>query len=77
MQFLMPMIHSVTRRVFLQQINDNVGYVKVMASCGGAVEEYAEKLLCRSWEKYTQWQADVLNYLIKANDYEMVFSPHS
>lgn len=58
----------------LQQINDNVGYVKVMASCGGAVEEYAEKLLCRSWEKYTQWQADVLNYLIKANDYEMVFS---
>ncbi len=58
----------------LQQINDNVGYVKVMASCGGAVEEYADKLLCRSWEKYTQWQADALNYLIEANDYEMVFS---
>jgi len=58
----------------LQQINDNVGYVKVMASCGGSVEEYAEKLLCRSWEKYTQWQADVLNYLIQANEYEVLFS---
>lgn len=58
----------------LQQINDNVGYVKVMASCGGSVPEYAEKLLCRSWEKYTQWQADVLNYLIAANGYEVIFS---
>lgn len=61
-------------KTLLQQINDNVGYVKVMASCGGAVEEYAEKLLCRSWEKYTQWQADAINYLIQANEYEVVFS---
>lgn len=61
-------------KTLLKQINDNVGYVKVMASCGGAVEEYADKLLCRSWEKYTQWQADTLNYLIQANGYEMVFS---
>lgn len=61
-------------KTLLQQINDNVGYVKVMASCGGSVEEYAQKLLCRSWEKYTQWQADAINYLIQANDYEMVFS---
>ena len=61
-------------QTLLKQINDNVGYVKVMASCGGSVEEYAEKLLCSCWEKYTAWQADAINYLIQANDYEMVFS---
>ncbi len=57
-----------------KQIDENVGHIKVMASCGGSVEEYAEKLLARSWEKYTQWQADAMNYLIEANQYDVVFS---
>lgn len=58
----------------IKQIDENVGHIKVMAACGGSVEEYAEKLLCRSWEKYTKWQAEAINYLIKANKYEVVFS---
>ena len=61
-------------KTLIKQIDENVGHVKVMAACGGSVEEYAEKLLCRSWEIYTKWQADAINYLIEANGYEVVFS---
>lgn len=57
-----------------QQVLTNVGPVPSVTGTGGNDIEFTEKLLLPSWDNYAQWQADVLNYLIEANGYEVIFS---
>lgn len=58
-------------RSIYQQVCENVGYPKPMSLLGGKL---IFDCLGPSWDINVQYQADVLNYLIKANDYDVVFS---
>ncbi len=58
----------------LQQIRDNVGQLRSVATSVGTSERSANKIFAPLWEAYSEWQADVMNYLIQANGYEVVFS---
>ena len=55
-----------------KEIFDNVGPTVQVSLATGKNPEYAQKLLIEGWDKYCQWQADCLTYLM--NDYEIIFS---
>ena len=57
-----------------KQVIENVGHVPPVSLIGGEESELVDKIFEPSWDVYDQWQADCLEYLIKANDYDVVFS---
>lgn len=57
-----------------KQVTENVGHVPPVSLIGGEESELVDKIFEPSWDVYDQWQADCLEYLIKANDYDVVFS---
>ncbi len=56
------------------QVIENVGHVPPVSLIGGEESELVDKIFEPSWDVYDQWQADCIEYLIKANDYDVVFS---
>lgn len=57
-----------------KQVTENVGHVPPVSLIGGEESELVDKIFEPSWDVYDQWQADCLEYLIKANEYDVVFS---
>lgn len=57
-----------------QDIINNVGHVPPVSLIGGEENELVREIFEPSWDIYDQWQADCLEYLIKAKDYDVVFS---
>lgn len=57
-----------------QEILNHVGPVPPTGSIGGKNYDLIAKGLVPSWEYYCQWQADCLNYLIEAHNFDVVFS---
>lgn len=57
-----------------QQILEHVGYVPSTANGLGEDPEIVRCFHLPGWANYRKWQGDALNYLIKANGYEVVFS---
>ena len=56
-----------------KDILEHVGYVPAIPTGGGTIPENVENVMLPCWENYTDWQARALNYLIKEQNYEIVF----
>lgn len=67
------MFHPTT---LYRQVMDHVGLIPPTSTNGsiGKSETFIENFLLETWRQHNQWQADALNYLIRANHYELVFS---
>lgn len=61
------------KRLF-RQIADNIGFPPPISKVGGKDPELFKQLYLPSWDIYSQWQADCLNYLIKEEEYSLIFS---
>ena len=61
-------------KTLLAELNEQVGYLPPISQSSGYIPENAEKFLLPSWDHYSQWQADCLNYLMDAGRYEVIFS---
>lgn len=61
-------------RDLYKQVTEKIGLVPPSPSCNGDDREMVEAYLLPGWEYYRKWQGDALNYLIKENGYEAVFS---
>lgn len=57
-----------------KKVIENVGHVPAVPKAGGDMPDVVEKALIPNWNIYTEWQADALNYLIKAEGYDVIFS---
>lgn len=57
-----------------KQVVDNCGNIPPSPMFGGKQLDVINDIILPTWDNYCQWQADVLNYLIDANDYKVVFS---
>lgn len=57
-----------------KSVVENAGYVPVYAYSGIKNPTLVEKLIIRSWDHYTQWQAKALNHLIQEQQYDVIFS---
>ena len=57
-----------------EQVLKGVGNVPPVSLIGGEESELVDKIFEPSWDVYDQWQADSLLYLIKENNYDVVFS---
>jgi predicted AlkP superfamily phosphohydrolase/phosphomutase len=56
------------------KIIHNVGHIPPVSLIGGEDSELVDKIFEPSWDIYSQWQADCLNYLLEEEGYEAVFS---
>ena len=56
------------------EITEKIGSVPLVAQSTGREEVNVSELLIPTWDVYTQWQADCLNYLMDKNEYDYVFS---
>ena len=52
----------------------NVGFVPAVAAINAQQPKYVSELIIPSWEIYTKWQADAINYVIDHYGVEVVFS---
>lgn len=57
-----------------QQVVKEVGYIPAVSLIGGEETDLVRDVFIPSWDVYCKWQADSLNQLIKANQYQAVFS---
>ena len=57
-----------------KDIFDNVGPVPGVTLLGSHMPNDWFKVDAQAWDFYAKWQADCINYLIKQEGYEMVFS---
>lgn len=55
-------------------IIQNCGHIVSPTFTGGEYPDIVRKVVIPSWKNYMDWEADVLNYLIKNGDYRLVFS---
>lgn len=59
----------------LKDVIENAGYIPSIADgSNGGDPQWINEIVIPWWEKYTAWQARVLNYLIKEKDYDVIFS---
>lgn len=52
----------------------NVGHIPPVSLIGGEDSELVDQIFEPSWELYSQWQADCLNYLFDQEGYDTIFS---
>lgn len=57
-----------------EKILQNVGHIPPVSLIGGEDSELVDQIFEPSWEIYSQWQADCLNYLLDEEGYEVIFS---
>ena len=57
-----------------QKVTKNVGYPQPTCMIGNASIQVAKECMVESWTATGDWQADALNYLIKEEGYEVIFS---
>ena len=56
------------------KIINNVGHIPPVSLIGGEDSELVEQIFEPSWDIYSQWQADCLQYSIDQEHYDVVFS---
>ncbi len=56
------------------KITDNVGHIPPVSLIGGEDSELVEEIFEPSWDIYSQWQADCLNYLLDEEGYDVILS---
>ena len=56
------------------ELTDGIGPIPPVSLIGGEDAELVEKVFEPSWDIYSQWQADSLEYLIEREEYDVVFS---
>ena len=57
-----------------KEVVENIGYVPSTSTSAGTDPYIDKELKQPSWEIYTKWQADAINYLIEKEGYNVVFS---
>lgn len=57
-----------------QEIMDNVGYFVAPGNVQAFEPLFVKKANIEGWDRYCQWQADALNYLIANDRYDVIFS---
>lgn len=57
-----------------EKIIKNVGHIPPVSLIGGEDSELVEQIFEPSWDIYSGWQADCLNYLLDNENYDVVFS---
>jgi Uncharacterized conserved protein len=57
-----------------KDVIENVGHLPSQSSSAGTDPFVCREIKEPSWERYTKWQAEALNYVIKHEGYEVVFS---
>lgn len=57
-----------------EKIIQNVGPVPPVSLIGGEDSELVGEIFIPSWDIYCQWQADCIEYLLQAENYDVVFS---
>lgn len=57
-----------------KKVAENVGHPKLFGILGGANKVLLEDCMLASWEAVLDWNAKALNYLVEAEDYDVVFS---
>ena len=58
----------------LKEVVDNVGHFTAASNTSGTDARLSREMTLDSWEVYCQWQADVFNYFIKEDKYDVIFS---
>ncbi|MBP3625216.1 MAG: alkaline phosphatase family protein, partial [Peptococcaceae bacterium] len=58
----------------LTQMRENVGEIRSVSMLIGETPKCANTIFAPLWESYSEWQANCMNYLMEANEYEVVFS---
>lgn len=56
------------------ELTEGIGPIPPVSLIGGEDAELVEKVFEPSWDIYSQWQADSLEYLIEREEYDVVFS---
>jgi predicted AlkP superfamily phosphohydrolase/phosphomutase len=56
------------------EITTKVDLVQPISIMGTVNHELFQEIVLRSWDKYVDWQADCLNYVIENNYYDVIFS---
>ncbi len=56
------------------EVTENVGYVKPISLMSGKDPSSVERFTLPTWENYSQWQADSLNYVIDNDKFDVIFS---
>ena len=57
-----------------KEIVENVGYTSTSSGLGGKNTYFSEHLMLPTWEIYNNWQADCLNYFIKNDRFDVIFT---
>ncbi len=57
-----------------ERIVSRVGHIPPVSLIGGEDSELVDQIFEPSWDNYSQWQADCLNYLLDKEGYEVIFS---
>lgn len=57
-----------------KKLIENVDYVQPISIMSSVNHQLFKDIVISSWDSYTDWQADCLNYVIDNNDYEIIFS---
>ncbi len=61
-------------RSLYKKVVDNVGYPSPEALLGGGDEVLIRDCMMKNWDYMGEWEADVLNYLMTEENYDIVFS---
>jgi len=56
------------------KVIQNVGHIPPVSLIGGEDSELVDQIFEPSWDIYSQWQADCLNYLFDKEGYDIIFS---
>lgn len=57
-----------------KDIIENVGYFMTGSILGGTVPFFTGALMIPTWERYNDWQANSLNYLMEEDRYDVIFT---
>jgi predicted AlkP superfamily phosphohydrolase/phosphomutase len=57
-----------------KEIVENIGYTTTASALGGKNNYFTEWLMLPTWEIYNNWQADCLNYFIKNDRFDVIFT---
>ena len=57
-----------------KKVADNVGHPKLPPILGGANKQLLEECMIPGWDVVLDWNAKALNYLIEAEEYDVIFS---
>lgn len=57
-----------------EKVVQKAGHIPPVSLIGGEDSELVDKIFEPSWDIYSQWQADCLNYLLDQEGYDVIFS---